>query len=316
MNADFLIDNADRIYTCRGPAPRRGPAQRDAGAIEHASVAAWRGDIVAVGAADEVGRAIALTPDAVVIDATIGRRCPGFVDPHTHLVFAGDRRDELRTASRRRELRRDCRRRRRHRQDRGRDPRRIGGRARRRRSPRLDAMLACGTTTVEVKSGYGLDTESELRMLRAIRAARRRPADRALADLHGRPRDPRRVSRSARRVRATGDRRDDAGGRDRRPGRVVRRVLRDRRVHAGRDRAASCWPAWRTASSRACTPTSSRRAAVARSRRDVGARSADHLIFVDEARGGRRCRRAASSRRCCRRRRSISGWAASRRPAC
>jgi imidazolonepropionase len=36
--------------------------------------------------------------------------------------------------------------------------------------PRLDAMLACGTTTVEIKSGYGLDLESELKMLRAIRA--------------------------------------------------------------------------------------------------------------------------------------------------
>ena len=43
MDADFLIDDADRIYTCRGPAPRRGRDQRDAGLIESASIAAHRG---------------------------------------------------------------------------------------------------------------------------------------------------------------------------------------------------------------------------------------------------------------------------------
>lgn len=169
MNADFLIDNADRIYTCRGPAPRRGPAQREAGAIERASVAAWRGEIVAVGAADDVRRAIVLTPDAVVIDATHRTVLPGFVDPHTHLVFAGDRRDELErrlagasyaqiaasgggivktVAATRAASEADL----------------IAG-----ARPRLDAMLACGTTTAEVKSGYGLEMEAELRMLRAIR---------------------------------------------------------------------------------------------------------------------------------------------------
>jgi imidazolonepropionase len=94
---------------------------------------------------------------------------PGFVDAHTHAVFAGDRREELR--------------------------RRLAGaayaeiaaegggivatvRATRAASeealvdvtlPRLREMLACGTTTAEVKSGYGLDVESELKMLRAVR---------------------------------------------------------------------------------------------------------------------------------------------------
>ena len=99
-------------------------------------------------------------------DATV---VPGFVDPHTHLVFAGDRREELlqrlggatyaaiaargggivttvaatRTAT---------------------EQALVEGAL-----PRLAAMLACGTTTAEVKSGYGLETASELRMLRAIR---------------------------------------------------------------------------------------------------------------------------------------------------
>lgn len=170
MDVDFLVENADRVYTCRGPAPRRGRQQRDAGLIEHASIAAFRGTVVAVGDCADVRRRADLTPAATVIDASGATVVPGFVDPHTHLVYAGDRRDELQ--------------------------RRLAGAtyaeiaaagggivrtvtATRQASeqelidaalPRLSAMLACGTTTAEVKSGYGLDTESELRMLRAIRA--------------------------------------------------------------------------------------------------------------------------------------------------
>jgi imidazolonepropionase len=169
MTADFLIENADRIYTCRGPAPRAGAAQGDAGVIERASVAARAGRVVAVGDATEVRRTIAVSADTTVIDAAGATVVPGFVDAHTHLIFAGDRRDELR--------------------------RRLAGesyaaiasqgggivstvRATRDASeqelvdaalPRLRAMFACGTTTAEVKSGYGLTVESELRMLRAIR---------------------------------------------------------------------------------------------------------------------------------------------------
>lgn len=170
MTADFLIDNADHLYTCRGPAPRRGAAQADAGALAHASIAARDGRIVAVGTAADVRAAITLSAGATVIDARGVTVVPGFVDAHTHLVYAGDRRDELQ--------------------------RRLAGatyaqiaeagggivktvRETRNASeealvdaalPRLAAMLACGTTTAEVKSGYGLDTASELRMLRAIRA--------------------------------------------------------------------------------------------------------------------------------------------------
>ena len=178
MDADFLIHNADRVYTCRGPAPRRGAAQRDTGVLPRAAVAADRGFIVAVGESNDVANAVTLTADATVIDASGTTVVPGFVDPHTHLVFAGDRRDELQ--------------------------RRLAGatyadvaaegggivktvHATRNASeqdlidaalPRLRTMLASGTTTVEIKSGYGLTTESELRMLRAIRAlAARQPIE-------------------------------------------------------------------------------------------------------------------------------------------
>lgn len=170
MTADFLIQDADLVATCAGPGPRVGAAQNNISGIERGSVAGLDGRIVFAGTAAECDRAISLAPDAQVID---GRGCtvvPGFVDPHTHLVFGGDRREELR--------------------------RRLAGAtyaeiaaegggivktvaATRAASelelidgarPRLAEMLAFGTTTAEAKSGYGLDRETELRMLRAIRA--------------------------------------------------------------------------------------------------------------------------------------------------
>jgi imidazolonepropionase len=110
-----------------------------------------------------------VAPDAVIVDAGGGTVLPGFVDPHTHVVYAGDRREELR--------------------------RRLAGAtyaeiaaggggilstvlATRAASEdalvesagtRLSEMLRSGTTTAEAKSGYGLETAAELKMLRAIR---------------------------------------------------------------------------------------------------------------------------------------------------
>lgn len=168
--ADFLIENADLVATCRGPAPRTGAAQRDIGALRNAVVAAHGSRIAYVGPRDGLSAHVDVQPDAVRIDARGCVVVPGLVDPHTHVVYAGDRRDELR--------------------------RRLAGatyadiaaegggilatvRATRGASVeelvaaarvRLDEMLACGTTTCEAKSGYGLTTESELAQLRAIRA--------------------------------------------------------------------------------------------------------------------------------------------------
>jgi imidazolonepropionase len=171
--ADFLIHNTSELLTCAGPAPRRGVAQREIGSIPHGVVASNRGRIVFVGAEPEWERSGTLAAGATLLDAHGGAVVPGFVDPHTHVVFAGDRRDELR--------------------------RRLAGasyaeiaaagggivstvRATREASAdqlsaatrcRLDEMLQCGTTTCEAKSGYGLTTESELKMLRVIRELRR-----------------------------------------------------------------------------------------------------------------------------------------------
>ena len=171
--ADFLLEHADVIATCAGPAPRRGAAQREIGALVDGTIAAHNGVIVYVGPASTVADHVEVVPGATRIDASGCAVVPGFVDPHTHVVFAGDRRDELRDrlagatyadiaaagggilktvaatrAASEEDLVQSAR-------------------------PRLDEMLACGTTTCEAKSGYGLTTESELKQLRAVRRLNR-----------------------------------------------------------------------------------------------------------------------------------------------
>jgi imidazolonepropionase len=167
--ADLLIEHADLLATCAGPAPRRGPAQREIGALTDACIAAHLGVIVYVGPSSGVAGRVEALADATRLDARGCSVVPGFVDPHTHVVYAGDRRQELaarlagasyesiaaagggilstvahtRSAS----------------------PEQLVESARR----RLDEMLACGTTTCEVKSGYGLATGAELAQLRAVR---------------------------------------------------------------------------------------------------------------------------------------------------
>jgi imidazolonepropionase len=167
--ADLLIYNTSELLTCAGPAPRCGAAQGDAGSIPHGVVASTGAHITFVGSERDWERDGTLSANAAMVDAHGGAVVPGFVDPHTHVVFAGERRDELRQ--------------------------RLAGatyaqiaaegggiastvRATRAASAeqlacetrlRLDDMLRCGTTTCEAKSGYGLTTESELKMLRVVR---------------------------------------------------------------------------------------------------------------------------------------------------
>ena len=170
MTADFLIRNADLVATCAGPGPRVGAAQTNISPIANATIAGLDGRVVFVGAAADAEREVTLSAAAQVIDARGCTVIPGLVDPHTHLVFGGDRREELRrrlggatyaeiaadgggivktVAATRAASEQDLI---------------AGGRA------RLAEMLAFGTTTAEAKSGYGLDRETELRMLRAIKA--------------------------------------------------------------------------------------------------------------------------------------------------
>ncbi|MDM8520610.1 imidazolonepropionase [Anaerolineales bacterium HSG6] len=166
MKVDVIIKNADQLVTCASPdGPKRGQAMLDVGAIRNGALAIEEGDIVAVGSTGEIMSAYTAREE---LDASGKVVCPGFVDPHTHVVYAGDRIAEF-------EMR-----------IRGRSYVEImesgGGilssmRATRaapvgqlvaETRPRLDSMLALGTTTVEIKTGYGLDTRSELTMLQAI----------------------------------------------------------------------------------------------------------------------------------------------------
>ncbi|QLG29772.1 imidazolonepropionase (plasmid) [Halorarum halophilum] len=139
--------------------------------VADAAFAAEDGQVVAVGETEEVLREYPAENADVAVDADGRLVTPGFVDPHTHAIFAGDRTDEFEA--------------------------KLGGTSyedilaagggilRTVRAVRaadeatltanlvehLDVMLAHGTTTVEVKSGYGLSTDAELKLLRAIAAA-------------------------------------------------------------------------------------------------------------------------------------------------
>ena len=173
LTADFLIHNTSEVLTCAGPAPRRGARQADARSIRRAAVASHQGRIVFVGFESLISHEVQLDPHATVIDAGGGAVLPGFVDAHTHVVFAGDRRDELRrrlAGSSYEQIAADG----------GgilstvvatraatEEALAVSARA------RLDEMLRCGTTTCEAKSGYGLTTESELKLLRVLARLRR-----------------------------------------------------------------------------------------------------------------------------------------------
>lgn len=172
MRADLLIEHAAELCTLAGPpGPRTGEAQSALGIIHDGAVACADGRIIAVGTTEEVRSVVELAEDARVIDATGRAVLPGFVDPHTHLVFGGDRVEEF-------ELRL-----------RGADYLDIlkagGGILSTVRATRLEdttrlsshaarvitTMMLHGTTTVEIKSGYGLSTAHELRILAAARNA-------------------------------------------------------------------------------------------------------------------------------------------------
>jgi imidazolonepropionase len=169
LRADFLIENAELIATCAGPAPRRGVAQREISSLSNGVVAAHEGVIVYAGPASALAGTVDVAPGATRVDARGCTVVPGFVDAHTHVCYAGDRRIEL------------------HRRLAGTTYSQIAAEgggivstvmATREASelqlldatrPRLDEMLAAGTTTAEVKSGYGLTVAAGLNQLRAIR---------------------------------------------------------------------------------------------------------------------------------------------------
>ncbi len=176
IEADFAVRRIGLLATLAGSAPRTGAAMRDLALRSDSALAAADGRIVWIGDDSSVESVVRLAPEGVTLDAEGGAVVPGLVDPHTHLAFAGERDEEIRQRLA------------------GASYREIaaagGGivrsveatRAASREElaasieERLDEMLLCGTTTAEVKSGYGLETAAEIRSLEAIRlAASRHP---------------------------------------------------------------------------------------------------------------------------------------------
>ena len=163
----IAIVNIGQLITLAGPARGRVRAElRELGILQSAGLLIEDGHIAAVGTDAEIRARI--PAGATVIDAQGRCVTPGFVDAHTHLVFAGNRADEyekriagatyqeiaaagggiLRTVRLTREATEE----------------ELLASARRHRN----WMLRGGTTTIEAKSGYGLDHDTELKMLRVI----------------------------------------------------------------------------------------------------------------------------------------------------
>lgn len=166
MKVDLVIKNAAQLVTCAAvEKPKRATAMQDIGLIENGALAIDAGKIVGVGKTKEVLREFAAEN---IIDVTGKVIMPGFVDCHTHIVYAGNRLDEfelkIKGADYLEILRNGGGIISTVEQTRAATNNDLSEQSRK----RLDAMLALGTTTAEVKTGYGLNTATELKMLDTI----------------------------------------------------------------------------------------------------------------------------------------------------
>lgn len=163
----LLIKNAAELVTCGGLSPKKGAEMNDIGIIVDGCVVIENGIIQDIGITSEILARVD-ERDYQVIDAKGKCVMPGFVDSHTHFIFGGYRPEEffwrlngtpyldilergggiLSTVQATRDIDKT-------------ELKKIG-------KTRLDAMLAMGVTTVEGKSGYGLDANTELTQLAAM----------------------------------------------------------------------------------------------------------------------------------------------------
>jgi imidazolonepropionase len=163
----LVVLNASQLVTLSGPKrPRIGPELSELGIIPNGGMLIRDGQIERVGGSDEIEKNIG---HAQVIDAGGRVVMPGFVDAHSHLIFAGNRLDDFERRARGETYEQIAK---------------AGGGiwstvAKTRAASELDLLarakkhanwfLRCGTTTVEMKSGYGLTVEDELKILRVMR---------------------------------------------------------------------------------------------------------------------------------------------------
>ena len=178
ISADLVVQDCRQLVTCAGPIPKRKSALQDVESAENAWIASSKGKIVFVGKEKDFRKSVRPERRAVRIDAGPLVGLPGFVDSHTHLPFAGNRVEEFRLRLQ------------------GYSYQQLAAkgmgiqttvRATRRAKKqellnlvlkRLDWMLLSGTTTVEAKSGYGLNLKDEVKQLEVLKeAAQRHPVD-------------------------------------------------------------------------------------------------------------------------------------------
>jgi imidazolonepropionase len=168
--ASLVIRDCGELLTLApGPLPRRGPWLRELGLIKRGAVAAAGERIVWVGPESRVDREVDCAA-ATMVEARGRVVMPALVDPHVHPVFAGNRAQEFAARLEGQSYQESA----------------AGGggilaSVRATRSATLDElihltrsrileMIAHGTTTLEVKSGYGLNLEDELKSLQVIRS--------------------------------------------------------------------------------------------------------------------------------------------------
>lgn len=157
---DILIKDANELITLKGlNSPRIKKEMSDIGIIKNGSIAIKNGFII------DIGKNLSYKSETI-IDARGKTVMPGFVDPHTHLVFSGSREFELDWKLKGSTYN---------------DIKNMGGgifytvektrktsynKLLNEAKIRLDNMLSYGTTTCEAKTGYGLNTETELKILK------------------------------------------------------------------------------------------------------------------------------------------------------
>ena len=166
MNVDLLIKNAAELLTCHADSPKKGSDLNNPGVIKNGAIAATEGKITFVGPTDQVD-----FPAKQTIDAAGKVVMPGLIDCHTHAVFGGSRENDFL-----RKLRGD------HYLDILKAGGGILSTVEKTRAAseeellentlkHLDKMLAYGTTTLEIKSGYGLNFQDEQKILEVAEMA-------------------------------------------------------------------------------------------------------------------------------------------------
>lgn len=167
--ADFILHNLDcAVFYPKAYRGKGTPVGWETNEETFVSIASFAGKIVWIGSAADLSQEVIIDPAARFYNGEGLLAVPGFVDSHTHLVYSGDRSDEfemrvqgrpyldilaagggiLRTTGAIRDLSEDA--------------------IYEESAWRLESVMECGVSTIEIKSGYGLDLKNELKMLRVI----------------------------------------------------------------------------------------------------------------------------------------------------